>query len=85
MAALITTRRLHLRLIGEAERMVELNLPLAAVAMAGVLLDSLLEDRQPGMPAEDNSVPAKWRDWRVMALHPDSAGRQDRLRNRRKR
>src|SRR5437867_12652751 len=68
----LSGRRLHLRLLDEAERLIMLNSSLAAIAVAGVVLESALQDEQPGIAAEEQQQIAKWRGLRNRAAHADT-------------
>ena len=69
----LSSRRVHLRLLEEAEGLNALNSPLAAIAVAGVVLESVLQDEKSGIAVEDQQQIAKWQRLRNRAAHADTA------------
>jgi hypothetical protein len=62
----------HLRLLDEADRLVALNFPNAAIAIAGTALESFLEGVSRERVAESQEQIAQWRSLRNGVTHPDS-------------
>ena len=69
----LSNRRVHLRFLDEAEALLELNFPAAAVLVAGVVLESIpagQRDRQGGQGApEERKRMEKWSDLRNAVAH----------------
>src|SRR5258708_17453677 len=65
----LSNRRVHLRFLDEAEVLVALNFPAAAVLIAGVVLESLLaSQRDQGVPEERQRM-EKWSELRNGVAH----------------
>ena len=56
----LSNRRLHLRFLDEAEALLALNFPAAAVLVAGVTLESILADQRDQGASEDRQRMEKW-------------------------
>lgn len=67
----LSNRRVLLRLLDEADRLVSLNLP-AAIVIAGAVLESFLEGISRERVSENQEQVAQWRSLRNGAAHPDS-------------
>ncbi|MGO9255570.1 MAG: hypothetical protein ACLQU1_04610 [Bryobacteraceae bacterium] len=68
----LSNRRVHLRLLDEADRLVALNLPNAAIVIAGAVLESFLEGISRERVSESQEQVALWRSLRNGVTHPDS-------------
>jgi len=65
----LSNRRVHLRFLDEAEALLALNFPAAAVLIAGVELDWLLTGQPDQGPADDRKRMEKWSDLRDGVAH----------------
>ena len=65
----LSNKRVHLRLLDEAERLVEYDLPNAAIIIAGVILEAFLEGIPRHRFAEIQEQIAQWRELRNRAVH----------------
>jgi hypothetical protein len=65
----LSNKRVHLRLLDEAETLTA-NLPGAAAVVAGVVLESILQDMPDAFPAADEQDIAKRRELRNCGADP---------------
>src|SRR5947208_877424 len=65
----LSNRHIQLRFLEEAETLVSLQLPVAAVLVAGVVLESLVGQRPQTHPSELQQI-EKWSQLRNVAVHP---------------
>ena len=65
----LSNRRVHLRFLDEAEVLLALNFPAAAVLVAGVVLESILADQRDQGASEDRQRMEKWSELRNSAAH----------------
>jgi hypothetical protein len=67
-------RHVHLRLLDEAETLLALNLPAAAIAIAGVVLECLpVSQRDDAAPQERHEI-EKWSELRDGVVHSQTPG-----------
>src|SRR3712207_6225538 len=67
----LSNRRIHLRFLDEAETLLSLQLPAAAVVVAGVVLESLVAGQRHQGAAEEPEQIGRWSRLRDAAAHPD--------------
>jgi hypothetical protein len=65
----ISNRRVHLRFLDEADALIALNLPTAAIVVAGVALESIAADIQELGTSTDRQQIEKWFELRDRAAH----------------
>ena len=65
----LSNRRVHLRFLDEAEALIALNLPTAAVMVAGVVLESILTGLREPEASQDRPQIEKWCELRNTVLH----------------
>jgi hypothetical protein len=69
----LSNRQVHLRFLNEAEALITLNLPIAAVRITGVVLESILSGfREPGVAEEWRRL-ERWLDLHNAVAHTDAA------------
>ena len=65
----LSNRRVHLRFLDEAEALLMLNFPAAAVLVAGVVLESILAGQRDQGALEDRQRMEKWSELRNALAH----------------
>jgi hypothetical protein len=65
----LSNRRVHLRFLDEAETLLALNLPIAAVLVAGVVLESILASQLNQGGPEDLQRMESWSELRKRVAH----------------
>jgi len=65
----LSNRRVHLRFLDEAEVLISLNLPSAAVLICGVVLESIFSDVSGQVTPEDRPHFEKWFELRNSVAH----------------
>ena len=65
----LSNRRVHLRFLDEAEALIALNLPTAAVRIAGVVLESILAGLREQVVSEDQQRLERWFELRNSVAH----------------
>ena len=65
----LSNRRVHLRFLDEAEALLALNFPAAAVMVAGVVLESILAGQLNPETSEDRPRMEKWSELRNSVAH----------------
>lgn len=65
----LSNRRVHLRFLDEAEALLALNFPAAAVLVAGVILESILADQRDQGASEDRQRMERWLELRDGVAH----------------
>jgi hypothetical protein len=61
-------RRWRLRLLDEAQTLINLNLSTAAIVVAGIVMESMFQDASEAPPQHQQQI-AKWRDMRNRVVH----------------
>jgi hypothetical protein len=65
----LSNRRVHLRFLDEADALLELNFPAAAVLVAGVVLESILASQPDRQAPEDRQRMENWSELRNRVVH----------------
>ena len=67
----LSNKHIHLRFLEEAETLLSLQMPAAAIVVAGVVLESLVVGQQHSADPNESQRMEKWSQLRNAAVHSD--------------